>query len=143
MNVLSYFNADNLRLGATESSISALQHETKWTLPADYIEFLKISNGVEGFLVNKDSSDNDSYIQIWSAEEVVESLSWYADEPFASEFIVIGSNGGGVIYGIDIRRNQLDHPRYMSFDAISVSWEEVLSIHDSFVSLLKYLTHSE
>ena len=62
------------------------------------MEFLRKSNGAEGFL-------GQNYLQLWKAEELKECNDGYEVQRFAPALLLIGSDGGGEAYGFDVRGN--------------------------------------
>ena len=64
------------------------------SLPDDFIELYKYSNGGEGFL-------GDGYIIIWRAEELENFNVDYEVAVYAPGIILFGSNGGGEAFGFD------------------------------------------
>jgi hypothetical protein len=63
-------------------------------LPNDYIEFLLVSNGGEGFL-------GENYVRLWKAEELRQNNLNYAVAEFAPQLFLFGSDGGGEAYAFD------------------------------------------
>src|ERR1051325_5307671 len=66
-------------------------------LPADYLDFLKFSNGIEGKVGEK------GYLILWSAEILPEVNNGYEVSEWMPGFFIIGSDGGDTAYGIDTR----------------------------------------
>lgn len=60
------------------------------TLPADYLEFLALSNGGEGEL-----GVEPGWFQLWPAEDVAALNAKYHVSEFLPGFTAFGSNGGG------------------------------------------------
>ncbi|WP_275787081.1 SMI1/KNR4 family protein [Pararhizobium gei] len=63
-------------------------------LPEDYIDFLKMHNGGEGFI-------GDNYIIFWKAEELADFNREYEVEQYAPGILLFASSGGGEGYGFD------------------------------------------
>ena len=63
-------------------------------LPNDYIEFMKRPNGGQGDI-------GDTWLILYRLEELQEINDDYEIEVFLPGHIIIGSNGGGELYGID------------------------------------------
>jgi hypothetical protein len=83
-----------LRPAATQALIDALVSGAGVTLPEDYLQLLRFTDGFEGFV-------GSGYLVIWSAEEAIPNNIGYGIPEFAPGFFAIGSNGGGVAYAID------------------------------------------
>jgi hypothetical protein len=81
---------------AVESSIEGLQAKLGFRLPPDYVEFLRGTNGGEGFVGN-------SYLVLWRAEELLEKNSAYHVAEFAPGLFLIGSDGADEAFGFDTR----------------------------------------
>ena len=71
---------------ATPSAIETAKKFFNLKLPTDYKEFLQFSNGLEG-------ETADSYLVLWSAQELVELNQAYNVKEFVSSIIIFGSDG--------------------------------------------------
>ena len=65
-------------------------------LPHDYIEFLRASNGGEGFL-------GQNYVMLWRVEELKPLDDSYEVAQYAPKLLLFGSNGGGEAYAFNMR----------------------------------------
>lgn len=63
-------------------------------LPADYLDFLRLHNGGEGFI-------GEDYFIFWRAEDLVTFNREYEVEKYAPGILLFGSDGGGDGYGFD------------------------------------------
>ena len=79
---------------ATPSAIEAAEKFFNLKLPTDYKEFLQFTNGLEG-------ETQDSYLVLWSAEELVELNEAYNVKEFVSNIIIFGSDGGEEAFSFD------------------------------------------
>ena len=79
---------------ATPSAIEIAEKFFNLKLPTDYKEFLQFSNGLEG-------ETADSYLVLWSAEELAELNQAYNVKEFISNIILIGSDGAEDAFGFD------------------------------------------
>ncbi len=84
--------------GAEETAIQALIATAGVTLPPEYIEYLRVTNGGEG-----DLAAEPGWFQIWPAEQVLELNAAYEVRDNLPKFIGIGSNGGGELLAFDAR----------------------------------------
>jgi hypothetical protein len=92
---------------ATETAIQALTANCDFTLPEEYLSFLRYSNGGEGFLCIE-----PWYFRLCSAEEVIAYNQGYNVEEFLPGWLAIGSNGGGEMLAIR-KRDGSPCPVYM------------------------------
>jgi hypothetical protein len=79
---------------ATPAAIETAEKFFNLKLPTDYKEFLQFSNGFEG-------ETAESYLVLWSAEELVELNQAYNVKEFISNIILIGSDGAEDAFGFD------------------------------------------
>lgn len=79
---------------ATLSAIENAEWFFNIQLPTDYKEFLQFTNGLEG-------ETTDSYLVLWSVEELVELNLAYNVKEFISNVIIIGSDGGEDAFAYD------------------------------------------
>jgi hypothetical protein len=92
---------------ATEAAIQTLAARCGFPLPEEYLAFLRYSNGGEGFLCIE-----PWYVQLCSAEVLVEYNHDYNVEEFLPGWFAIGSNGGGEMLAIR-KRDGSPCPVYM------------------------------
>jgi hypothetical protein len=69
-------------------------------LPVDYREFLKITNGGEGFI------GENAYVMFWGVDELVSMNKAYEVDTYVPGFLLFGSNGGGEAFGFDTRKKR-------------------------------------
>jgi hypothetical protein len=86
---------------ADERSIGNLLANCKLDLPADYLSFLRLSNGGEGELPAE-----PRWFQIWPAEESLKANNDYNVQEFVPGFFGFGSGGGGELLAFDTRTAQ-------------------------------------
>lgn len=82
--------------GLSSSEISKVLEDINIILPIDYLELMGLSNGFHGKIGN-------SYIDIWPLSKIKEINNEYCVEEFAPGLLLIGSDGGGMAYGYDLR----------------------------------------
>ncbi len=87
---------------ASDAEIKGLVDNTKFDLPAEYIEFLKTHNGGNG-----DLPVQPCWYELWPASEVVENNENYEVVKCLPEFLALGSNQGGELLYIDYRKSTL------------------------------------
>lgn len=82
-------------------------------LPKDYVAFVKIHNGGEGDI-------GETWLILYPLEELQEINDDYEIEEFLPGHIIIGSNGGGELYGIDNKGNYFNVPALIDEEDISL-----------------------
>ena len=80
---------------ATDTQIIALEDQLGVQLPKDYKDFLKFTNGCDGWV-------NEFVVNFEPVDKVYESTQETCDEFFPG-MIYIGTNGGGEMFVIDAR----------------------------------------
>ncbi|HEY2412875.1 MAG TPA: SMI1/KNR4 family protein [Pirellulaceae bacterium] len=83
---------------ASEETLRRLVEDTVFSLPSDYIAFLRQSNGCEGELGIK-----PGWVQVWPAEKVLKYNEGYETTEAVPGFFAFGSNGGGEMFCFDLR----------------------------------------
>ncbi|MCA9249369.1 MAG: SMI1/KNR4 family protein [Planctomycetales bacterium] len=81
--------------GVSGEQLSVLQRIAGDRLPEWYLDLMRWSNGLEGFI------GSDNYLMLYSADEIPDANSGYVAENIPHLFI-IGSNGGDAGYAIDL-----------------------------------------
>src|SRR5690242_4867217 len=97
-------------------------------LPAEYVEFLKYSNGGEGFI------GENAYVRLWPVEKLSEMNRSYEVVKDAPGLLIFGSNGGGEAYGFDMRVPQ---PPVVQVPFIGMAWDVAWAAGKSFDDFLK------
>jgi SMI1 / KNR4 family (SUKH-1) len=87
--------------GASPDVIDKLSVESPITLPVDYLNLLRFSNGGEGEL-----GVEPGWFQLWPAENVVEHNRGYNLSEWLPGFFGFGSNGGGELFAFDARHGE-------------------------------------
>jgi hypothetical protein len=102
------------------------------SLPDDYIDFLQTANGADGHLAN------GIPIALWSAELLPEA-NLLEGSPWLPGCLLIGSDTGDTVYGIDMR---LDAPaeRYLESEDVGLDWDYIFWRGRTFSSLLGHLS---
>ncbi len=91
--LLSRFNRN---APASDSAILAFEQKAGIHLPAEYVDFLKVSNGGEGFI------GENSYLIVWKLEELQELNAAYEVNTYAPGLLLFGSDGGGEGFAFDM-----------------------------------------
>ena len=115
---------------ATEDALRAVETKVGKTLPPDFRELLKISNGGEGNIGNH-------YLMIWSIEEVLDYNQQYEVEKYAPGLMIFGSSGGGEAYAFDYRSGKFGGVVKIPF--VGMDLDDVRSLAPAFIEFLRGL----
>lgn len=124
--LLEKFNGQN---GATDSAIDQVEQRLGLKFPAEYAEFLKITNGGEGFI-------GESYAILYPVEELASANEDYNAPEFAPGLLIFGSDGGGEAFGLDTRTP--DSPIVM-VSLVGLDWKEAKPLGAVFSEFLQRL----
>jgi hypothetical protein len=80
---------------AAPQAVELFPKSCAMTVPDDYLQFLRFSNGAMGWLGEK------QYLILWPVEKLLENNSSYAVVKCAPNLFLFGSNGGGEAYAFD------------------------------------------
>ncbi|MGO9163052.1 MAG: SMI1/KNR4 family protein [Streptosporangiaceae bacterium] len=124
----------NLRPAAAEDAIAVFERTSRKKLPAEYREFLKISNGGEGFI------GKVAYVILWGVDELAPMNEAYEIEDYAPGLLIFGSDGGGEAYGFDTR-----NPDCITVQVpfVGMAWDLARPMAKSFNGFLEQLYRSE
>ncbi len=119
----------NFQPSATDELIRSSETELSLQLPGQYIEFLRIGNGGEGFI-------GESYAILWDVSELASLNTSYESNKWAPGFLIFGSDGGDEAFGFDTRK-----PRWLvvQIPFVGMDWNEARSLGDSFNEFLERL----
>jgi len=115
---------------ATKEAIEEIQAKLGITFPAQYIEFMLDSNGAEGPI------GPNSYLSIWSIEQIIELNEAYEVNEFTSGLVYFGSDGGGMAYAFDVRGA---NPSIVEFPFESINIADVKFCGNTFAEFLEHL----
>lgn len=85
---------------ANQAELDQFEAESGVRLPPDYFEFLRRSNGGEGFIGN-------AYAILWRIGELTTMNESYQVKDYAPGFFVFGSDGGGEAFAFDMRTSAM------------------------------------
>ncbi|MBX9790645.1 MAG: SMI1/KNR4 family protein [Pirellulales bacterium] len=119
----------NRRSPATDEAIAAIERTIGKHLPLDYVEFLKVTDGGEGFI-------GRTYCILWSVAELASMNQNYEVEDYAPALLVFGSNGGGEALGFDTRNPQWP---VVQIPFVGMDWGMAQPIAASFTGFLERL----
>jgi hypothetical protein len=117
------------RPGATSLAIAESEKLLGVTLPMEYTEFLKLTNGGEGFI-------GGAYAMLWGVEELPLNNRAYEVTSYAPGLLIFGSNGGGEAFGFDTRDQQWP---IVQLPFIGMAWDVAWPMGASFSAFLKRL----
>lgn len=99
-------------------------------LPEQYIEFMRKHNGGEGDI-------GETWFVLFPLEELQEINDDYEIEEFLPGHIIIGSNGGGELYGIDKNGNYFNVPALIDEDDVFLLGTDIESLPERVNDLWK------
>ena len=120
----------NKQPGASDAAIAEGGRQLNLKLPEEYVEFLKLSNGGEGFI------GKNSYVILWGVDELASLNQSYEVQQYAPGFLVFGSNGGGEAYGFDTRTTTLP---VVQIPFVGMDWSLAQPLGGSFKDFLETL----
>jgi hypothetical protein len=123
----------DLHPAATNMMIIASEEQLGARLPKDYVQFLKLANGGEGFIGN-------AYAIFWSVEELSSMNRSYEVQKYAPGLLIFGSDGGGEAYGFDTRAS--DWP-IVQVPFVGMAWNLARPMGTSFSVSLKRSSEME
>ncbi|WP_165864595.1 SMI1/KNR4 family protein [Capsulimonas corticalis] len=127
-------NQLELKAEATEEEIQKLVQYvrtlTNHSLPDDYLEFLRLSNGATGH-------GPDLFVNLPGGEGVAELTVGYGVAEYFPGLIIIGSDGCGNLIGVDLTTSSSQDCKYVLFDCIDLDREHPICVAETFVDLLK------
>jgi len=97
--------------------------------PPGYLEFMKEHNGGEGGILE------GQWLVLWPIEELQQNNVMYNVPEFAPGLFLIGSNGGGLAFGVHKEKGT-----FVQVDMYAISDEEAEDIGTNFKEFLNSLT---
>ncbi len=83
---------------ASLTAITELEKKLNQALPFEYKKILSFGNGMEGFF-----GDNQQYIQLWTAEDIINANKEYNTQESIPGIYLIGSDGEHEAFAVDMR----------------------------------------
>ena len=88
----------NSNKGTNLNDIGIVEKQLHITFPEDYLEFLKWSNGGEGYI-------RKNYVSLWKVEDLEVLNREYQIQTYLSKgYLGIGTDGGGICYGFCLEK---------------------------------------
>lgn len=119
-----------LNLPATREILAEVESKLEIQFPDQYISFMLESNGVEGTV------GNNSYVAIWTAEQLVILNEEYAVNEFTPGLVYFGSDGAGMAYAFDKRVGNMP---IVEFPLKSINIEDAKHCGNTFMNFLQGL----
>ena len=113
---------------ASDLALEHLIAGSPWTLPDDYLAYLRGSNGGEGEI-----NVQPCYCVLWPAEDVLTCHTEYQVPDFAPGFLAFGTSSGGELFAFDMR--EAGGRCIVSLPCIGLSPTDAVHVADSFTDL--------
>jgi|SRR5579872_712488 len=117
--------------GVAPEALGELERKLGTPLPNDYKDLLSLADGATGFY-------GAGYWIIYASSDVPQNTAGYGAPEFAPGLVIIASNGGSGLYGIDTRSADPGAMAYVEVDAITMSWDEIWFRADTLVELFEH-----
>ena len=118
---------------ASSAAIAEFEKQLGAKFPQDYVAFLLLANGGEGFV------GESQPLILWPVEQLISVNDGYHVRDYAPGLLVFGSNGGGDAYGFDTRSPDW---RIVEMPFIGMDWSEASPVASTFGAFLKRLYES-
>jgi hypothetical protein len=115
---------------ASDEAIAASEVALQMELPHEYVEFLKTTNGAEGFI------GPSAYVMLWPVEQLDSLNHAYEIQKQAPGLLLFGSDGGGEAYGFDTR---IPGWPIVQLPFVGMDWEDARLQGESFKAFLRHL----
>jgi len=115
------------------NDIVVFQASNNITLPQEYVDFLKVSDGGEGFI------GQNSYVIFWKLNELMKLNDAYQVRNYADKLFLFGSNGGGEAFAFDTRQKPYT---IVSVPFVGMDMELIETIGKTFWEFLEFLYDS-
>ena len=133
-NIATYIKDLALEPATDQKTIDYTQQKMQFIFPEDYKKFMLKHNGAEG------SMGENSYVQLWSLENLIKYNQGYDVEKYVPGLILIGSDGGNEAYAYDSRGKSKP---IVSVPFIVMNFDDVVKCADNFTDFLQYLYEQE
>jgi hypothetical protein len=122
-----------LKEPASPQLLEAMNVKAGVQLPSAYLDILHLSNGLAGPI------DKYTYIILWPIEEVIQNNEEYATREFLPNVFLIGSDGGEIAYGLDLRASSNTYSYFIAVPFLDMDWSEVLILGNTFPDFVSKL----
>lgn len=128
-----FLDAASRREPASVQTVADIEKELALSLPEDYKEFLRFTDGYAGPI-------GEGYIDLFAAQQIAEMQRGYEVEQNVPGFLLIGSNGGGEAFGFDKRT----HPwKVAMLPFIVMDWKDSIFAGNTFADFLNRQLNGE
>ena len=123
---------ESMESPAPEEALAALAEYVRVTfrtsLPDDYADFLRACDGYNGDVGGKD------YVVLWPAARVPGDNEGYESQRRMPGYLMIGSNGGNAVFGLDLR--DPGAVAYVETDFVPMGWDREFGRDASLLDFL-------
>lgn len=120
--------------GASEATINRVAQTFKFSLPEQYIDFIKFSNGVGGFI------GEDGYLIIYSIEDVTSTNKELPVKDLSRQLglnlLIFGSDGSDLYYGFKQNSGETTIVAVDFYESAAESLEFRANTFNEFLKLL-------
>ena len=120
--------------GASADVISECERHFGREFLKDYLDFMMISNGGEGFI------GPNSYLRLWKIEELSSMNDGYETADQLPDCLLFGTDGGDEAFAFDMRTSQV---KIVQLPFLGMEWEHAWLLSDSFHGFLLRLYEAE
>jgi SMI1 / KNR4 family (SUKH-1) len=114
-------------VGASDASLRDVADALQVRFPADYLQFMRYSDGGEGPV------GSDGYVALWSVAELVGLNKAYQVDEFAPGLVLFGTDGGNTGFAFDRRAVEV---RIVSVPLLGMDLSAAEQVATSFAGFL-------
>lgn len=133
-DIRRFLDGLNQRPASTDAGISKVETQLGMRLSGEYLEFLRLTNGGEGYI------GSSAYVILWGIEELASANMAYQVQKFVPGLLIFGSDGGGEAYGFDTR---VAHWPIVQVPFVGMAWDSARAAGASFTAFLERLSETE
>lgn len=122
------------RVPATVGAVDECERQLGAKFPLEYVEFLRTTNGGEGFI------GKSAYIMLWGVQELASMNQAYEVQKYVPGLLMFGSDGGGEAYAFDTRSPQWQIVR---LPFVGMAWDLARPMGATFNAFLRRLYEIE
>jgi hypothetical protein len=119
-------NVDLKTPGASAKTISDVGHRLRFAFPSDYVEFMYLSNGAEGWV-------GESYVALRPIEDLVAWCEGYRAVNPELDLVPFGTNGAGEVFAFALSAGSA----IVEADAVVMRLDEALFCGHTFIEFLR------
>lgn len=130
---LAFFAALSLNDPAPEGAVGEAERHIGRALPHDYRAFFAISDGYDDVI-------GKGHLSLWPAGQLALRNEAYGVSRRVTDLVLIGSDGGGAVYGIDWARGA---PQFISVPFASIERAGVRVLAATFEDFLRVVANGD